>query len=245
MTYVIAVVVGVCVGSFGNVLIDRLPRGESILGRSHCDGCAKRLSPIELVPILSWIFVRGRCRACGARIPARVALIEAVSGVVALASLYAAGGVVPSAIPLFAALWLLLLIAVIDADTGTIPDVLTFGTFAAALAYRWLSAGDVPVAAPLIAAGFFALQWGLSRGRWVGSGDILLSGAIGMLVGTAQGAVWMLLLSYIIGANVAIVLIATKRLSRGDAIPFGPFLVAAGYLVLLLGGQLPLVWPLP
>lgn len=239
MTYVIAVVIGVCMGSFGNVLVDRLPRGESILGRSHCDGCKKPLSPLELIPILSWIFLRGRCRSCKTLIPVRVSLVELFSGILAFAAMYATGGDVVLAIPFFIALWSLLLIAVIDTHTKTIPDVLTLVVFITAIAYQLFAFGTVPYVAPLILAGFFLLQWVLSRGRWVGSGDILLAAAIGMLVGTIDAAVWTLLASYAIGANVAIVLILAKKLRRGDMVPFGPFLVLAAYVVLLAGTALP------
>lgn len=228
-----------CVGSFGNVLIDRLPARVSILGRSRCDGCHRTLSAFELLPLVSWLVLRAKCRSCHGRIPARVPFVEVASGLMAAAaSVYADHALVVAAC-FFVALWALLLIAVIDLRTGMIPDVLTLTVFVAAIAYHWFSAGTIPVLAPLVGAGFFALQWLVSRGRWVGSGDIFLAAAIGMLVGTAQGAVWMLLLAYIIGANVAIILLLFKRLKRRDMIPFGPFLVIAGYVVLFLGEILP------
>lgn len=238
MTYFVAAVIGACMGSFGNVLIDRLPAGESILGRSRCDGCKRVLSPFELVPLFSWLFLRAKCRTCSGRISVRVPFVECFSALLALFAVYHAGAL-PAVIALFAALWALLLIAVIDTRTRTIPDVLTFTAFASALAYQWLATGTIPVVAPFIAASFFGTQWLLSRGRWVGSGDILLAAATGMLVGTPQAALWLLMASYAIGANVAIVLILRKKLSRGDMIPFGPFLVVAAYAVLFAGEALP------
>lgn len=237
-----AVLIGMCMGSFGNVVADRLPRGASLLGRSRCDACGRSLSPLELVPVFSWLALRGHCRTCGAAIPARMAVVEIASGFLAYAAFLQAAGSVALAVPFFLALWALLLVAVIDQRTRTIPDVLTILAFVAAAAYHWLATGYVPVLAPLIGAAFFACQWLVSRGRWVGSGDIFLAAAIGMLVGTPLGALWMLLIAYGSGASTAIVLLLTKRLSRKDMIPFGPFLVLAGYLVLLLGAHLP---PLP
>lgn len=237
--YVIAVVIGVCFGSFGNVLIDRLPRGEKIVGRSHCDACKRTLVAYELVPLFSWLLLRGKCRTCGVRVSARLPLIEAISGILAFAALYATAGDVAPAISFFLSLWSLLLIAVIDTHTKTIPDALTLVAFAAGIAYQLLAFGTIPYIAPLILAGFFLLQWVFSRGRWVGSGDILLAAAIGMVVGTVDAAVWTLLTSYAIGANVAIVLILLKKLRRGDMVPFGPFLVIAAYVVLLAGTALP------
>jgi prepilin signal peptidase PulO-like enzyme (type II secretory pathway) len=236
--FFVAAVIGACMGSFGNVLVDRLPVGESILGRSRCDGCKRALSPFELVPLFSWVFLRAKCRTCGERIPKRVPFVECFSALLAVFAVYHAV-TVPAIIALFVALWALLLIAVIDTRTRTIPDVLTFAAFAAGLAYQWFATGTVPVAAPLIAASFFGAQWLLSRGRWVGSGDILLAAATGMLVGTPHGALWLLIASYAIGANVAIVLILRKKLSRGDMIPFGPFLVVAAYVVIFAGDGFP------
>ena len=241
----VAAVIGVCMGSFGNVLIDRLPRGETIVGRSKCEGCGRALEPYELVPIASWVFLRGKCRTCGARIPWRLPLVEAASGLLALTA-YALVQYAPQmkdslplAALLFVGLWALLLIAVIDLRTRTIPDVLTVVVFVAGIAFHWLRVeGSIPTLAPLVLAGFFLAQWLVSRGRWVGTGDILLAAAIGMLVGTVQGALWTLLLAYAFGASVAVALLLAKKLRRGDMIPFGPFLVAGAYAAILLGDSL-------
>lgn len=233
----VMVVIGVCMGSFGNVLIDRLPRGEKIVGRSHCDSCKRPLAPYELVPIVSWLFLRGKCRMCAARISARLPLIEAVSGLLAYVALSLAGDIAQAAL-LFIGMWGLLLIAVIDLRTRTIPDVLTVVVFVAGIAHHWMLHGTIPTISPLVLAGFFLAQWLVSRGRWVGTGDILLAAAIGMLVGTVQGALWTLLLAYAFGASVAIALLSLKKLRRGDMIPFGPFLVLGAYCALLLGESL-------
>lgn len=235
---VIAVAIGVCMGSFGNVLIDRLPAGASILGRSRCDGCRRPLSPFELVPLLSWLFLRGTCRSCGVRIPARVPFVEAWSGLLAADAYLQTGGDLPRAACFFVAVWALLVIAVIDVRTKTIPDALTLTVFLAGLALRWLTDGAVPTYAPLLLAGFFLFQWAVSRGRWVGMGDVLLAAAIGVLVGTAHLALWTLLLAYGFGASTAIVLLLLKCLRRGDMVPFGPFLVLGAYVALFMGEML-------
>lgn len=247
MTLFFTVLIGVCLGSFGNVLIDRLSAGRSIAGRSRCDGCGRTLSPLELVPLLSWIALRGTCRTCGSRIPMRVPLVELGSGVIgAIAVMHPVFDGSPRghggpllAIILLVGLWALFIIAVIDLRTRTIPDALTLTVAVAGLLFHWLQSDIVPIVTVLIAAGFFGVQWAVSRGRWVGSGDVLLAGAIGALLGTVSATVWMLLLSYIVGAIVAIALLATKRLRRGDMIPFGPFLVVAAFLVMMFGDYLP------
>lgn len=239
----VAVAIGVCFGSFGNVLIDRLPAGASIVGRSRCDGCRRPLSPLELVPIASWLALRGTCRSCGARIPLRVPFVEALSGALAYAAVMHAGNEGLPAACLFLALWSLLLIAVIDIRTKTIPDALTLVAFAAGLAFQWVTTGTIPTLGPLVAFGFFALQWLVSRGRWIGSGDVLLAAAAAVVVGSPTGALWLILLSYSFGASIAIALLLLRRLRRGDMVPFGPFIVIATYAVLLLGERLVLPHP--
>ena len=242
VTLFFAVLIGVCLGSFGNVLIDRLPAGATIAGRSRCDGCGRTLAPYELIPLLSWLFLAGRCRTCRTSIPRRVFLVELGSGLLGALAVLRAGDSLPLALLLLVGLWALFILAVIDLRTRMIPDVLTLTAFVAGIAFHWASYGTIPTIAPLVAAGFFLLQWAVSRGRWVGTGDILLAGAIGMLVGTVQGAIWALLIAYAVGANVAIVLLLRKKLSRGDMIPFGPFLVLGAILVLFLGDALPRIF---
>ncbi len=238
----IAALIGVCFGSFGNVLIERLPGGETIIGRSRCDGCKRPLKAYELIPLLSWLVLRGRCRTCGARIPLRVPAVEVFSGVLAVAAFLATDANILQAALFFVGLWGLLLIAVIDARTRTIPDVLTAVVFIAGIAFQWLHTGTLPVVAALVLAGFFLFQWAVSRGRWVGVGDILLAGAIGAFVGTPLAALWTLLAAYAFGAGVAVVLLALKKLHRGDMIPFGPFLVIGAYAALIMGDALPPVF---
>lgn len=242
MVTFIFVVIGVCIGSFGNVLIDRLPAGRSIVGRSKCDGCGRTLSPLELVPILSYVFLRGRCRTCKTPISARLPLVEIVSGVLGFLALWKADHDILSAGLLLLALWALFLIAVIDLKTKTIPDVLTAVVFLCSLAFHFVRESHFSFVSVLIGAGFFLLLWLVSRGRWVGSGDILLAGAIGMLVSDIGLMVWALMVSYIVGAGIAVVLLLTKKLHRGSMVPFGPFLVLAAFIVFFFGEYFP---PLP
>lgn len=235
----VAVLIGVCMGSFGNVLIDRLPRSESILGRSHCDGCKRPLKVFELVPLFSWLVLRGKCRTCRMSITARLPLVEASSGLLAVVAYALVDGDPLQTAIFFVGLWALLLIAIVDLRTSTIPDALTVVTFAAGIAFHWVRAGTIPTIAPLVLAGFFLFQWIVSRGRWVGTGDILLAAAIGMLIGSVQGALWTLLIAYGFGASVAIVLLLLKKLRRNDMVPFGPFLVFAAYAVIIVAEYLP------
>jgi prepilin signal peptidase PulO-like enzyme (type II secretory pathway) len=132
------------------------------------------------------------------------------------------------------ALWSMLLITIIDVRTQMIPDALTIVLVATALTYRF-TIGDVSILPALIGIGFFGAQWIVSRGRWVGSGDIFLAGALGLLVGTWQIMVLTLMLSYIIGAVIALVLLAKGRTKKSANISFGPFLILGTIIAMMWG----------
>ncbi len=238
--YVLAVVAGAVLGSFGNVLIYRVPESKTITGRSHCPHCRRTLVWFELVPVLSFVFLLGRCRTCKKPISWQYPLVEGASALLAVSALAFAPDPL-CALPLGIALWLLLLLAIIDARTGTVPDALSIPFILSAVAWGLLrqpftAAASVDLAyAVLIGAGFFLAQWALSRGRWVGSGDIFLAAGIGALVGTPALTVLALALSYIIGSLVAVVLLLFRRTTLASDLAFGPFLAIAGIAALFHG----------
>ncbi len=241
--YFFAVLIGIVLGSFGNVLISRVPAGKSIVGRSHCDHCHRVLSPFELIPIVSYLALRGRCRTCKSPIPWAVPLVEATCGLIGFLCAFKMMGEPLSTFSLLVGLWALFIIAIIDFKTSTIPDALTATVLVASAVFNFTVYGGVPLVAPLVGAIFFGSQWLASRGRWVGSGDVLLAGAIGVLVGSANAMVWTLFLSYIVGAIIAGSLLFTGRLKRGAMVPFGPFLVIAAMIVVFAEQMLPR-WPI-
>ena len=224
---------GLILGSFGNVLIARLPSGESISGRSRCLGCRQTIGVRDLIPVVSFLLLQGRCRTCHMRISLRYPLVELTSTVLWVFAFFLAP-TIATAIALGVAFWAMLLIVVIDARLQVIPDLLSITLFIAATTFHLLH-GGIPLLAPVIAGGFFAMQWIASRGRWVGSGDILLSAGLGMLLGTWQQVVLSLMLSYILGAIVATMLLLTKKKSRAESIAFGPFLIVGAGVVLVWG----------
>ena len=120
--------------------------------------------------------------------------------------------------------WLLLLIAVVDARTMHIPDVLNAAFLAVAIVYSAVQFGRVDIVAPFVAVAFFTLQWLVSRGRLLGSGDIFFAAGIAIFLADWRRAVIWLLCSYIVGAIVSLWLIATRRAGRCDRIAFAPFL---------------------
>jgi prepilin signal peptidase PulO-like enzyme (type II secretory pathway) len=153
-----------------------------------------------------------------------------------LLALSLASGVETAAL-LAISLWLLLLIAIIDAQVQGIPDVLNFALLIVAGVYAFV-AGTFELLPPLITGGFFFLQWAVSRGRWTGSGDIILGAGIGLLLPTVGHALLMLACSYILGASVATVLLLSGRSKRTDHLAFAPFLAMGTLTVLLWGNEL-------
>jgi leader peptidase (prepilin peptidase) / N-methyltransferase len=228
---------GAVFGSFGNVLVDRLPANQSLTGRSHCVGCKKTLRAWELIPIISWILLRGRCARCGDHIPVRFTFVEAASALLFLAAAYTASFNLLIAIPVALALWAMLCIALIDYDTQTIPDVLSMIIALCGVALR-IQDQTIPLLAVVIGGGFFAIQWLLSRGKWVGSGDVFLGAALGVLLGTWEKTLMMLWFAYVIGMLVIVVLFPFRRFSMNMRVAFGPFLVAGGAIALLTGDRI-------
>lgn len=231
---------GLALGSFGNVLIFRLPHGNSVNGRSHCPHCKKVLVPLELIPVVSFLLQGGRCRGCGARISLQYPLVEILSAALFVAALYLAGFLALPALCLAMAFWALLIIAAIDIRTQLIPDLLTCVAAVFGVSFQ-LTHGQFPIFAPIVAMAFFGLQWVLSRGRWVGSGDVFLAGAIGCVLGYVSETIWCILFAYMLGAAWGVVLLARKKGTMDARIAFGPFLILAAFLVSVFAPDLPLI----
>ena len=233
---------GAAVGSFLNVCTDRVPEGLSLVSPpSHCPSCERRLRPLELVPIFSYLALRGRCQTCGARIPFRVFLVEL--GTAGWFGLLAwRFGPTFETLRLSAFSALLIPIALIDLDHKRIPNRLIYpGLALAALAIPF-SPSPGSLALLLGGAGsfliFFALAW-LSKAG-MGMGDVKLAAFIGLTTG--HPLAWLaLLLGFILGGLVAGVLLTLRRVGRKDPIPLGPFLAAAT-LITYVWGESILSW---
>jgi len=231
-------VLGLALGSFGNVLLYRLPRGESITGRSRCPSCSAPLRAVELIPLLSFLLLRGKCRHCGVCIPLQYPLVEGGSALLFLLALCRVPHP-PDALLLSVALWLLFVIALLDARTSTIPDVLSIPFVLIALAtHAPVFFQELDLRAPLIVGAFFGLQWVISRGKWIGSGDLILGIGIAVLLRTWELTLAALWFAYVIGGLVAFLLLFFHRVKRTSTIPFAPFLAVAVFLVLLFEGYI-------
>ncbi len=223
-------IIGLVFGSFGSVIVTRVPGGASIGGRSRCQLCDEQIRPIDLFPVLSYIVLRGKCRSCRQRISPLYPMLELLSGGLFLFAAWRQSDEL-SALLLAFSLWLLLLIALIDWKTQTISDALSLPFIALSALYSAV-AGTFMLSGMLVGVSFFGVQWIISRGRAVGSGDIILAAGIGLLVSTAGMMIVCLMITYIVGAMIIIVLLLCKKVHAGGHVSFGPFLALGAFITL-------------
>jgi prepilin signal peptidase PulO-like enzyme (type II secretory pathway) len=251
--YTIVGVFGAIVGSFLNVYIYRFHTGKSLSGRSHCLSCGRTLTWFELVPLFSYLTLRGRCRTCRCGITARYFIVELLTGLLFIAA-YSTVGSLYELLFLMVALSLLVVITVYDINHYIIPDILTAALTAAALLWygvRYAVLGEsleivgLDVLGSLLGVGFFYLLWFMSQGRWIGFGDVKLAFPLGLMVGISQ-VFSMIVFSFWIGAAVSLCLVGLAYLQRGklrlhlrmanltikSVVPFAPFMIAGCLLVL-------------
>src|SRR2546428_4714829 len=208
--------VGACIGSFLNVCIHRLPAEESVVRPgSRCPGCATPIAWYDNVPVVSWAWLGARCRACGARIPARYPLVEAATGALALLALVRFGAT-PAAAVAFAFSAALLLITFIDLDHRFIPDEVSLPGIVVGFACAFLPGRIGPVDAllgALVGGGLlWAVAWGYERSTGVegmGYGDVKLLAMIGAFLGW-QAVPAVLVVASVTGSVAGIALIAVR-----------------------------------
>lgn len=228
---------GLVAGSFLTVVIERVPRGASVVWpRSSCPHCGRPIAARDLVPVLGWILLRGRCRRCAAPIPATYPLVEAVTAL-AWVAVYARFGPTWAFAQGAVLLTLLVAVTVIDLRHHLIPNRLLLAG-AAVAGPLTLGAGLVPWADALLGAmtcgGLLLAVAVLSRGG-MGGGDVKLGALLGLVLGWRLGLL-ALAVGFVAGALVASALLLSGRKRRRDAIAFGPFL-AAGAAVALFSGH--------
>lgn len=232
-------ILGTIVGSFLNVFIDKILHGRTLFGRSHCDFCKKTLSPWDLMPIVSYMLLRGRCRHCKRRISPQYPIVEFLSGTIFASVFYFQvqgspfDGVKVAYLLVISAV--MLVVATVDYKYYLIPTTLVFGASLLALFYDFFTFGPGLFAqyvfAAFVAAAFFGAIVLVTRGRGMGSGDIVLAFLIGMVLGFAQ-MVLAIFMAFVLGAVVAIFLIILGRKKFKQAIAFGPFMILGFYISL-------------
>lgn len=234
LLYILIFLFGICIGSFLNVVILRVPAGESIVtGPSHCMRCGRRLKWYEMVPVFSFLALRGRCAGCGEKISPQYPLIEAANGLLWV-FLFWQFGLCWQALLACLFVSALLALSVIDARTGEIPPginlflaVLAVGATALDLS-NWPAhvIGLFAVSVPLL------LVWLFTKGKGVGGGDIKLLATSGLFLG------WKLILFAVVAGCVAAVCVHIPRMAlkkAGRTLAFGPYLSFGMFLSLVWG----------
>lgn len=245
-----AALIGLSIGSFLNVVIGRLRSGETgWRSRSRCPECHVVLRPSELVPLFSFLILRGRCRSCRKPISWQYPLVELSTTLLFLAVFYLRGGSGSSfggEVLLLIRDWIfiaaLTVVFVIDLRDMVVFDSVTLPMVVVAFVLN-LFAGLNPLNLLLsaaIGAGFFLLQYVISRGRWIGGGDIRIGGMMGMMLGF-PGVILALFASYLIGACVALGLLAGGKARWNGQMAFGTFL-SVGTIFVMFFGQPILAW---
>ena len=244
-------VVGLVVGSFLNVVIYRVPRHESIVQPgSHCPSCGAPVAARDNVPVISWLVLRGRCRACRAPISPRYPAVELLTGVLFMGAGIRFGAHV-EVIDYCVFFAVLVALAFIDLDTRLVPRRIVYpaaGVTAVLLTVASVVDGDYRAledAAIGGAAAFGALfVIHVVQPRGMGFGDVRLAGLIGLnlgWLGLAHVAVG-LFLGFLFGAAIGVVVVVAGRGGRRTAVPFAPFLAAGAVVAVLWGNRLVHIW---
>lgn len=244
---------GLLFGSFANAVIWRLHSGTSIAkGRSKCPDCHHELGVLDLVPVLSWLGLRGRCRYCHKKISVQYPVVELVTaGLFASAFLSlrpASPGEWVELVYWLYLIMVLVILAVYDLRWMLLPDAVTLpaiGLSVTYLVYLGLSGGSAAtifgsLLAAVLAGGFFYALGAVSGGRWMGGGDVKLVFLMGLALGLERTFL-ALVVAFNVAAIVSLILIGLKLRKRTDHIPFGPFL-AGGTLVALIWGTAIINW---
>jgi leader peptidase (prepilin peptidase)/N-methyltransferase len=237
MIVALAAIAGLAVGSFLNVVAWRLPRGESLVHPgSRCPSCEAPIRPYDNVPVLSWLLLRGRCRACGAPISPRYPIVEAATAALFVAVVLVKGADRDAWLGL-AFVTLLVPVTLIDLELRIIPNkILLPGAVVGLALVAALQSDDLVEHLIAAAAAFgFLLAAALAYPRGMGMGDVKLAGVMGVYLGRAVGPA--MLVALLSGTVVGMAVIARKGAKEGrkTAIPFGPFLALGGVVGLLAG----------
>lgn len=230
--------VGLTLGSFINVLIARIPSGESITGRSHCPHCGSTLAVRDLIPLVSWILLRARCRSCDSRISVRYPLIEITTAVLVVITSRADRSIW-ELVSWIGFVTLAVALSVIDLDHLRLPNPLVLAAFIWGLAFfafdslsmaDWHAYLRALVCAFALFAFFLFLRIA-SRGG-MGLGDVKLAAVTGFFLGysSVRDLLVGTFAAFLLGALVGIVLMAMQRAGRKTPIPFGPFMLVGAWL---------------
>jgi leader peptidase (prepilin peptidase) / N-methyltransferase len=239
MEILLILVLGLAIGSFINALVYRLANNLSLWQRSICPHCQQKLLNRDLIPVLSFILLRGKCRFCKSFIGWQYLLVEILTPVLFLLAYLNYGAIHWELISDLLYISLAIFFLVFDFKYLIIPDVVIWPSLIIALilnyflGFYWLGL----FSGMLLGCGFFYLQHLVSGGKWVGWGDVKLGLLLGAMLGLGD-MILTLLVAYIIGGLIAIILLLSRRKKIGDLLPMGAFLSAAAIIVIIWGSAL-------
>jgi len=243
---------GLILGSFDNALVWRLKNKKDwVKARSICPQCKHQLAAKDLVPVLSWLSLGGKCRYCAKKISAQYPLVELITAALFVTSyllwpmqLNAVGWA--ALIVWLAGVVIMVALAVYDYKWMILPNIMVAWLYGGAIGFALLRAiqGNAPgqfVLAIVSGGVLFGLFWVLyqvSKGKWIGGGDVKLVFALGVFAGTPFLATAIIFLASLLGTIWALPLLLTKKYSSKTKIPFGPLLLFATFVVVLVGQSL-------
>ncbi len=265
MIIVALVLLGLCLGSFVNALVWRLhmqsqstaknakknSRYSIARGRSMCPNCQHELAVSDLIPLLSWIILRGKCRYCSQAISWQYPVVEATTALAFVASYVFWPLELDVYGSLYFGLWLVMLVGlaalvIYDLRWMILPNKVVFSLYWVALAMIVVQILSQQSLEPLVRAlvgvliggGLFYLLFQLSNAKWIGGGDVKLGFLLGAVVGGPEPALLVLFFASLLGSLISLPLLLSKRAHRGTKIPFGPFLIIGAFVVQLWGEKI-------
>lgn len=224
---------GIIVGSFLNSVIYRLEKGISFLrGRSFCPKCNHTLSWMDLIPVLSYLFLGRKCRYCKEQISPQYPIVELMTGFLFL-SVFLTGGSIFEILFNIIIISLLIVIFIFDLKHYIIPDRVVYLAILISFVWLFYIGANIlsTIYALLVSFGFFLLIVLVSRGKWMGMGDVKLAFFMGLFLGWPNVLI-ALFLAFLLGSIAGVFLILNKRKSFSSEIPFGPFLVVGSLIAL-------------
>lgn len=236
-----AFVFGCLIGSFLNVVIWRLPRQESLTGRSHCPKCNHQLNVLDLIPLIGFLFFRGKCRYCKAKVSVRYPIIEILTGgLFAFAYFLFPITDITSVVFLLKAFVVIAVctcVFVIDLEHYLILDKIVFPIAILMLVFAFAFGQYSHIGAALLGFLPFWALWYFSKGKWMGFGDAKFAGLMGLILGL-PGFIVALFLSFTLGALTGLSLMAAGKKDLGSKLPFGTFLALSTVISLFFGTKL-------
>lgn len=247
-------VIGLAFGSFALAMVDRMKSGKDwVRGRSECEYCKHVLAPKDLVPLLSWLVQNGKCRYCRKKLSKSYPLVEFVTGLAFAASYVWFPVEISGYGILLLALWLVGLVImaglfVFDMRWFMLPSKLVYPLIFVATIYRvvTIASGGTSVQHELIAtlgalavsAGFFAVLHAISRGKWIGDGDVRLGVAMGLFLNGPVESWLAIFVASLAGVVLALPQLMTNKKALKMKVPYGPMLILGLVIAFLFGGQI-------